>query len=112
MADLIRLGNVDVVIQKDKLGSPIGGSDDGNLAAFGGGINNFVGSGGGGVGMTAAGGGAVSGVAFDMGDLQQELDQDEFDGINMLNGKSFNIFIYFKFSSSKENIAKASYRLP
>lgn len=99
MADLIRLGNVDVVIQKDKLGSPIGGSDDGNLAAFGGGgINNFVGSGGGGgVGMTAAGGGAVSGVAFDMGDLQQELDQDEFDGINMLNGKFSFFFLSFCF---------------
>lgn len=74
----MRLGNVDVVIQKDKLGSPNGGSDDGNLAAFGGGgINNFA------VGLGGVGGGG----GFDMGDLQQELDQDEFDGLNVINGK-------------------------
>ncbi|KNC21157.1 hypothetical protein FF38_08360, partial [Lucilia cuprina] len=91
IGDLIRLGNVDVVIQKDKLGSPIGGSDDGNLAAFAGGggvgINNFVAgmSAAGGGGGAGSGGGGGGGVAFDMGDLQQELDQDEFDGINMLN---------------------------
>lgn len=91
MADLMRLGNVDVVIQKDKLGSPIGGSDDGNLAAFGAGINNFG-------GMTTAagggGGGVGGGVGFDMGDLQQELDQDEFDGINLINGK-LKLFLNF-----------------
>lgn len=92
MADLMRLGNVDVVIQKDKLGSPIGGSDDGNLAAFGAGINNFGGmTSATGVGGGVGGGGG--GVGFDMGDLQQELDQDEFDGINMINGKS--IFICY-----------------
>uniref|UniRef100_A0A1B0A278 Uncharacterized protein n=1 Tax=Glossina pallidipes TaxID=7398 RepID=A0A1B0A278_GLOPL len=83
MADLMRLGthththNVDVVIQKDKLGSP-NGSDDGNLAALGvgvgvGGMTNFG-------GMMATGG-------FDLNDLAQELDQDEFDGLNMINGE-------------------------
>uniref|UniRef100_A0A034VMS3 Ras GTPase-activating protein 1 n=2 Tax=Bactrocera dorsalis TaxID=27457 RepID=A0A034VMS3_BACDO len=68
MADLIRLGNVDAAIHKDKLGSPTGGLDDGNLAAFG--INALMATGG-----------------IDMGDLAQELDQDEFDGPNMLNGE-------------------------
>lgn len=72
MADLMRLGNVDVVIQKDKLGSPTGGSDDGNLAALGG----ITGLGA----MMAAGG-------IDLNDLAQELDQDEFDGPHMLNGE-------------------------
>lgn len=71
--DLIRLGNVDVVIQKDRLGSP-NGSDDGNLAGLGG-------IGGLGAMMAAAAGG------IDLGDLAQELDQDEFDGPNLLNGE-------------------------
>lgn len=52
-------------IQKDKLGSPSTGSEDG---------------GGGGVG---AGGGA----AFDLTELVQELDHDEFDGPALPNGK-------------------------
>lgn len=72
MADFMRIGNVDVVIQKDKLGSPTGGSDDGHLAALGG-I--------GGLGAMMAVGG------IDLSDLAQELDQDEFDGLNLLNGE-------------------------
>ncbi|KAI9588821.1 hypothetical protein GQX74_006990 [Glossina fuscipes] len=87
MADLMRLGthththNVDVVIQKDKLGSP-NGSDDGNLAGLGvgvgvGGMTNFG-------GMMATGG-------FDLNDLAQELDQDEFDGLNMINVQMLDI---------------------
>jgi len=81
MADLIHLGNIDVVIQKDKPGSPTGCSDDGNLGGLGGMS---------GLGMMAAGG-------IDLGDLAQELDHDEFDGPHMLNGKrnieySFNLW--------------------
>uniref|UniRef100_A0A1A9WSZ6 Uncharacterized protein n=1 Tax=Glossina brevipalpis TaxID=37001 RepID=A0A1A9WSZ6_9MUSC len=79
MADLMRLGNVDVVIQKDKLGSP-NGSDDGNLAGLGVGVGIGVG------GMTNFGGMMATG-GFDLNDLAQELDQDEFDGLNMINGK-------------------------
>lgn len=75
----MRLGNVDVVIQKNKLGSPVGGSDDGHV----GGMSGF-----GGMMATGGGGGVgVTGTVFDMNDLAQELDQDEFDGINMMNGK-------------------------
>ena len=56
MADLIRMGGF-LGIQKDKLGSPSSGSDDG---------------GGGGMDLT---------------ELVQELDHDEFDGPVMPNGK-------------------------
>lgn len=76
MADLIRLGNVDAAIHKDKLGSPTVCLDDGNLAAFG--ISALMATGG-----------------IDMGDLAQELDQDEFDGPNMLNGECRNVYILF-----------------
>lgn len=51
MADLIRMG---FGIQKDKLGSPSTGSEDGG--------------------------------GLDLGELVQELDQDEFDGPLMPNG--------------------------
>lgn len=68
MADLMHLGNVDVVIQ-DQPGSP---TDDGNLAQLGGMS---------GLGVMMGGGG------IDLADLAQELDQDEFDGPHMLNGK-------------------------
>lgn len=75
MADLIRLANLDVVIQKDKLSTHIlpDLNDDNlnNLLPIN--MNNFG-------GMMATGG-------FDLNDLAQELDQDEFDAINIMNGK-------------------------
>lgn len=78
----MRLGNVDVVIHKDKLvGSPVGGSVDGHVV---GGMSGFGGMLATGVGV---GGGGVTGAVFDLNDLAQELDQDEFDGINMMNGE-------------------------
>ena len=77
MADLIRLANVDSIIHKEKLASPTG-SDDGNLAGLETGLGGVV---GGFNAMMAAAGG------IDLGDLAQELDQDEFDGPNLINGE-------------------------
>ncbi|XP_022225195.1 ras GTPase-activating protein 1 isoform X3 [Drosophila obscura] len=68
MADLMRLSNVDVVIQKEKLGSPTACSDDCNMAALGS------------LGVMAGGG-------IDLTDLAQELDQDEFEGTHLINGE-------------------------
>ncbi|EDW34915.1 GL14106 [Drosophila persimilis] len=67
MADLMRLSNVDVVIQKEKLGSPTGCSDDCNMASLAG------------LGVMVASGG------IDLTDMAQELDQDEFEGPHLLN---------------------------
>lgn len=75
----MRLGNVEVIIQKDKFGSPAGGSDDGHV----GGMSGF----GGMLATGVGGGGGVTAAVFDLNDLAQELDQDEFDGINMMNGE-------------------------
>lgn len=60
MADLLRMGGV-FGIQKDKLGSPSTGSEDGG--------------------------------GLDLGELVQELDQDEFDGPLMANGKLAFFFV-------------------
>ncbi|SPP86437.1 blast:Ras GTPase-activating protein 1 [Drosophila guanche] len=69
MADLMRVNNVDVVIQKEQLGSPTACSDDCNIAALGS------------LGVMVAGGG------MDLTDLAQELDQDEFEGAHLINGE-------------------------
>ncbi|BFG00039.1 ras GTPase-activating protein 1 [Drosophila madeirensis] len=69
MADLMRMNNVDVVIQKEQLGSPTACSDDCNIAALGS------------LGVMVAGGG------MDLTDLAQELDQDEFEGAHLINGE-------------------------
>lgn len=71
MADLIRMGAAGggvMVMQRDKLGSPSTGSEDGG------------GGGGGGI---------------DLADLAPELDHDEFDGPATLNGESVFFIFYF-----------------
>ncbi|XP_044572872.1 uncharacterized protein LOC6502898 isoform X5 [Drosophila ananassae] len=70
MADLLQLTSIDV-IQKETPDSPTEFSDDGHLTTLGG-------MGGLGVGVTGV---------MDLSDLGQELDQDEFDGLHMLNGE-------------------------
>lgn len=66
MADLLQLTSIDI-IQNETPDSPTEFSDDGHLTTLGG------------IGV------GVSGV-MDLSDLGQELDQDEFDGLHMLNG--------------------------
>lgn len=80
MAELLRLSNIPGAgaIQKDKLGSPSTGSEDGgnNGGAVGG-------AGGGG-----AGGGGGGGVLLDVAESVQDLaEQDEFDGPALQNGE-------------------------
>lgn len=71
MADLIRLSNIPGagVMQKDKLGSPSTGSEDGG--------NNG-----------AVGGASATGVGLDVAESVQDLaEQDEFDGPALQNGE-------------------------
>lgn len=64
MADMMRMSGSGGAIggfQRDKLGSPSTGSEDGG--------------------------------GIDLGDIAQELDQDEFDGPTTLNGRILFVFI-------------------
>lgn len=77
MAELLRLNNIPGgVMQKDKLGSPSTGSEDGGNGCNGGG---------------GGGGGAVGGVPADgvVAESTHDLagEQDEFDGPALHNGK-------------------------